>query len=79
MNTSNIVETDLTQITNIMELKAHKADQYDILENANRQMRIAEMNIQAINTRIAQLQSQQEVESRACGERRSELVNHLVV
>ncbi len=56
------METDLSTITNIMELKAHKADQYDILENANRQIRIAEMNIQAINTRIAQLQHQQEKE-----------------
>lgn len=65
MNNSDIVETDLSMITNIMELKAHKADQYDILEDANRKIRIAEMNIQAINTRIAQLSQHSAQESLA--------------
>jgi len=58
----NTVETDLTTINDIIQLKAYKADQYDILADAHRKIRIAEMNIEAISTRIAQLQSQQEIE-----------------
>jgi hypothetical protein len=55
------MDVDLDKITNIIELKAYKSDQYDILEDANRKIRIAEMNIQVINTRIAQLQSQKKM------------------
>lgn len=46
---------DLQQITDVQELKALKADQYDTLENAKAQIQQAQANLQAVNTRLAQL------------------------
>jgi hypothetical protein len=53
-------QVNLEEITDIKDLKLLKSDQYDILEAAQRQVQASQQNIQNINVRITQLNSEQE-------------------
>ena len=48
---------DLSKITDVQELKALKADQYDAREQARATIQQAETNIVALNERLQELES----------------------
>lgn len=49
-------QVGLESISDVKELKALKSDQYDLMDAAQRQFQTAKSNIQALNTRIAELE-----------------------
>lgn len=46
---------DITQITDIKELKAIKSDNYDMIEQSKKQIDVSTRNINALNARIEEI------------------------
>ena len=48
-------QVNLETIFDIKELKALKSDQYDLIDDAQRQMQASQQNLQVLNARIIKL------------------------